>query len=89
MDRFKFTTIAHAPHRFCAPVSPAAFDSLVAQACLRPGERVLDLGCGKAAMLLRLIERYAVTGVGVDLNAAFLEEGRAHAIAMGLSLIHI
>jgi hypothetical protein len=55
MDRFKFTIIAHAPHSFCVPVSTAAFDDLVAQVGLRPGNQVLDRGCGKAAMLIRLI----------------------------------
>jgi SAM-dependent methyltransferase len=30
---------------------------------------VLDVGCGRAELLLRIIERFGCTGVGVDVNA--------------------
>lgn len=84
MDRLTFTTIAHATHAFCSPVSPANFDRLVARAGLRPGDRVLDLGCGKGEMLLRLAREAGVGGVGVDVNPTFLEQGRLAAAAAGL-----
>ena len=41
--------------------------------------RILDVGCGKAEMLIRAIEQCAGTGVGVDLNPAFLETARDRA----------
>lgn len=41
--------------------------------------RILDVGCGKAEMLIRAIEQCAGTGVGVDMNAAFLEAARDRA----------
>ena len=51
-------------------------DRVLALLDAKPGERALDVGCGKAEVLLRLIERYGVKGVGVDTNPAFLEQAR-------------
>ena len=52
-------------------------DHVLALLDAKPGERALDVGCGKAEVLLRLIERFGVKGVGVDTNAEFLAEARA------------
>lgn len=86
MDRVRFSTIAHANRAFCAPVSVATFDCLTDWPNLRAGDTVLDLGCGKAAMLLRLIERFGVIATGVDTNEVFLAEARSTAQARGLRL---
>lgn len=45
----------------------------------RPGERVLDLGCGDGALSLRLIDRGA-TVVGVDSSEAMITAARARGI---------
>jgi methionine biosynthesis protein MetW len=37
---------------------------------IRPGERVLDLGCGDGTLLRYLIDRYRVTGRGIELSEA-------------------
>src|SRR5262245_7305039 len=57
MDHAKFTTIAHRHHRTCNPVDPAALERVIGLADLRAGQKVLDLGCGKAALLIHLAGR--------------------------------
>lgn len=79
MDPFKFTRIAHKNHRICNPIGSGSLDQLFATLELRPRARVLDLGCGKGEMLIRLVERFQVRGVGVDLSEAFLDEARREA----------
>ncbi|MEO5617821.1 MAG: class I SAM-dependent methyltransferase [Candidatus Eisenbacteria bacterium] len=79
MDPFRFTTIAHATHEFCNPVGAATLDRFVAALDLPPAARVLDAGCGKAELLIRIAEHWEAHGVGVDVNPAFLAEARARA----------
>lgn len=67
MNRLRFSTIAHRDQVFCSPLSSAKADQLVALLDLPKPARVLDVGCGKAELLLRIIARYGAVGVGVDL----------------------
>jgi SAM-dependent methyltransferase len=59
------------------PVSPERVDEMVEAIDLHSGARMLDLGCGKGELLLRLAERFGADGVGVDLQGELLAEGRA------------
>lgn len=79
MDRLKLTTIAHSDHVFCNPLSPEKVDRILGLLDLAPGSRVLDVGCGKAEMLIRLIGRFHAKGLGIDRNPAFLGEARGRA----------
>lgn len=83
LDHTKFTTIAHRDHALCNPISSEGVDRVLALFDLPPGARVLDAGCGKAEMLMRLIERYGCAATGVDTNAEFLAEARARAFDRG------
>jgi len=85
MDPARFTTIAHGPHRYCNPVDPAALEEMIRQVGLRPGDSVVDVGCGKAELLALLAERHGASCFGVDLNGAFLAEGRALADQRGVA----
>ncbi len=79
MEQLKFTTIAHQGHTFFSPLSSAKADRLVAllqPALQRP---VLDIGCGRAELLIRTCEHYGVNGIGVDINQAFLDQAAATA----------
>ena len=46
---------------------------------LPAGARVLDIGCGKGEVLVRLAERHGIEGTGVDLSPFCVREARARA----------
>ena len=62
MDHAKFTTIAHRAHRFCNPLDPAVLERVMAGLRLSAGDRVIDVGCGKAALLVDLAGRFRGSG---------------------------
>lgn len=64
-----------------APFGLAMLDA----ARLRPGERVLDVGCGHGTSTTEAAQRVAPTGrvVGVDISAAMLKPARQHLAAAG------
>lgn len=51
---------------------------------LRPGETLLDIGCGWGALLIHAAREYGVKGHGVTLSPAQIEEGRRRVTAAGL-----
>lgn len=70
--------VGYAPHydSLLEPFGRAAMDRLD----LRPGERVLDLGCGTGATTLALADRVGSGSVlGVDISARMLAGARARA----------
>lgn len=77
MDRNEYSAIAHRGMAFCNPLNEARVDELIGKLDLPVGASVLDSGCGKAALLIRIVERYAASGVGVDLSPQFVAEARA------------
>lgn len=79
MDLDRFSAIAHRDHRYLEPVGGATMEAVYDRMRLRPGARVVDLGCGKAEALIRLIERYDVRGIGIDRNPRFIAAARDRA----------
>jgi len=67
-QRFRYSSIAHGEMAIMNPLSGTVLNEAIAELGLAPGGRVLDLGCGKAEALRRIVERYDVHGVGVDLS---------------------
>ena len=76
MDRWKFFDVTHKNHVVCNPMSTVKIDELIELLKLGPESEVLDIACGKGEMLTRLAERYAISGVGVDLSPFFAEDTR-------------
>ena len=62
----RFSQIAHDGILLWNPLPEAATLALVDQLPLGPGTRVLDVGCGQAELLIRLLARTGGTGVGID-----------------------
>ena len=66
--------------------APALIEQLLSrQADLPVQARVLDLGCGKGSVALRLLHRHPWTALGLDGMPAFVGRARARAEALGLS----
>ena len=76
MDIWKYYAITHRDHVIMNPISSAALDEVLDLVSLRPGGRVLDVGCGKAELLLRLARRGIAEGVGVELSPYTAKEAR-------------
>jgi len=79
-------TAADNYERFFVPVIPAPLArELVAEAELRPGERVLDVACGTGIVARLAAERVGPGGsvAGLDVNAAMLSVARSLTPATG------
>lgn len=81
MDSWKFYGVTHADHVFCNPLGPDRVDELIALLELRPGARVVEAACGKGELLVRLAERYGVSGIGVDISPWEVPVARERAAA--------
>jgi cyclopropane fatty-acyl-phospholipid synthase-like methyltransferase len=70
-----FSALAHEGLAFMNPLAEEDVDEMIEALELEPGAHVLDLGCGKAEVLLRIVERYAdVRATGLDRSPAVLAE---------------
>jgi len=64
------------------PLAEEDVDEMIEALELEPGAHVLDLGCGKAEVLLRIVERYPdVRATGLDRSPEILAEARRQAEA--------
>lgn len=92
MDRDRFSFLAHADLDLCNPLPRGALDRACELAGVRRGHRVLDIGCGKAELLLRLAERYGARGEGVErsryMHAAAVSR-TAERAGGGLVMVHL
>lgn len=78
MDRDLISSVAHRWHPLAAPLSNSSVRTLLQRSGIRPGDRVLDLGCGHGAWLVHLLEEHpGVTAVGVDRSPTALASARA------------
>jgi cyclopropane-fatty-acyl-phospholipid synthase len=63
----------------------AKLDHICRKLRLKPGERLLDIGCGWGGLVLHAAEKYGVAAVGVTLSERQVEEGKRRVAAAGLA----
>lgn len=85
MASLKFTTIAHATHRYLSPLSTQKAAWLVERMAIAPGSRILDIGCGRAGLMIDALAASDARGVGVDINREFIEAAAAVARERGVA----
>lgn len=90
MNPQKFSSIAHRDHDYCNPISVAKMERVLDLLPLDETSRVLDLGCGRAELALRIIERFGSTVIAVDHSALMLDAARERAQWTGaLGKLHL
>lgn len=70
--------------RYWGPFGQSQVDALLPHIALEPTHRATDLGCGRAEVLLQLVERFGVSATGIDQSAAALAIAEREATARGL-----
>lgn len=68
MERREWSRVAHGGIEFMGPYGASSLERLFEGVSLPPDARVLDLGCGKGALLAWLSARGPISGLGVDLT---------------------
>ena len=90
MNHHKYVAVAHRDHDYCNPLSAAKFERLLDLLPLEAASRVLDLGCGRAELALRIIERFGSTVIALDHSPYMLDAARERAEWTGaLGRLHL
>ena len=90
MNRQKFSAIAHRDHDYCNPISAAKIERMLDLLPLEESSRVLDLGCGRAELALRIIERFGARVMAIDNSSLMLDAARERAEWTGaLGRLHL
>lgn len=83
MDPRYYWAIAERDIEIQNPITDRKLRLLDAYCDVRDGLKLLDVGCGKAWLLREWAEKYAIEGVGVEVNPLFLEAARRQTPARG------
>lgn len=83
-DPFRWTTIAHAQRTLLGPLAADQVAAMLG-AIESPPRRILDVGCGRGAMLVGAMVRFSAPGVGVEPNPHFAAWAQSLAEAGGVA----
>lgn len=64
------------------PTNKKVLAEILGAAKLKPGMKMLELGCGDGRTVIEAVRRYGVTGYGIDINPVILERARWNARAL-------
>jgi SAM-dependent methyltransferase len=81
ITRERASAIAHGDMPFHNPVAEPAIERLVDLLGLDRADHVLDVGCGRGELLIRIAERAGAGGHGIDASEEQIEVARAQAAA--------
>jgi len=75
--------------RFEGMIAPVG-EALVEKAAVRPGDRIIDIGCGSGVNSFDLAERVGPEGLvtGLDISPSLVAEGQHRALARGIENVH-
>jgi SAM-dependent methyltransferase len=79
VTRDRVSAITHGDRAFHNPLDPARVAEALDRVGLRPGDRVLDVGCGAGELLVGLAERHGTGGLGFDTSEILIAEARRRA----------
>ncbi len=88
MDPLNYWAIAERDVEIQNPITDRKLRLLDDYCDIRDGLSVLDIGCGKAWLMRQWAERHAIEGIGIDVNARFLEVARRKIPARGRLTLH-
>lgn len=83
MNRHKFSAIAHRDHDYCNPVAAAKIERMLDLLPLQTDAKVLDLGCGRGGLALRIIDRFQAEVTAIDISSPMLDAARERAECCG------
>jgi ubiquinone/menaquinone biosynthesis C-methylase UbiE len=64
---------------------PEYIIELIARNDLGKNKSIIDLGCGKGAVLVKLAQRFDIKAIGVDIVVDFIEEANIYAKKFAVS----
>lgn len=79
MDIWKYYDVTHKEHLVCNPISIEKLNELITLLALKSGSKVLEIATGKGEFLIRLIENYNVSAIGVDISPYHLGDAKRKA----------
>lgn len=88
MDPLNYWAIAERDIEIQNPITDRKLRLLTDYCDIRDGLKVLDIGCGKAWLMRQWADQFAIDGVGIDINARFLEVARRKSPAKGKLTFH-
>ena len=81
IDSARVGAIGHGEMPFHNPIPAGAIDTLIELLPLGPGDRAIDVGCGRGELLIRVAEATGAGGVGLDSSEAQIAAARRQASA--------
>jgi SAM-dependent methyltransferase len=79
MDFWKYYDVTHKEHLVCNPMSVEKLNELINLLALNSGSKVLEIATGKGEFLIRLVEKYNMSAIGVDLSPYYLDDAKRKA----------